>query len=184
LLFLPPVRKWPNASSWPKTPLFEPRYNIAPKQAVAAVRSSASLRNFAQLRWGLIPSWSSEPKIAYKLINARAETVADKPSFRSAFKQRRCLILASAFYEWQKTSQTVRSRTTSPIPRRWYSSVDAMTTAGLWTSTSFPDWPLASFSLRNHCGSSGGILGGRQPCPQARIAGAAKRPFAGRGAGD
>jgi putative SOS response-associated peptidase YedK len=57
----------------------------------------------AFFRWGLIPSWSSDPKIAYKLINARSETVVDKPSFRSAFKQRRCLIPASAFYEWQKT---------------------------------------------------------------------------------
>jgi putative SOS response-associated peptidase YedK len=86
-----------------ETPLFEPRYNIAPTQAVAAVRSTDGLRNLSQFRWGLIPSWSSDPRIAYKLINARCETVADKPSFRSAFKQRRCLIPASAFYEWQKT---------------------------------------------------------------------------------
>ncbi|MGH7169928.1 MAG: SOS response-associated peptidase [Gemmataceae bacterium] len=87
----------------PETPLFEPRYNIAPTQPVAAVRSTAAGRELKLLRWGLIPSWASDPTIGNRLINARCETVAEKPSFRSAFKQRRCLIPASAFYEWQKT---------------------------------------------------------------------------------
>jgi putative SOS response-associated peptidase YedK len=82
--------------------LFEPRYNIAPTQSVAAIRSTAAGRELARLRWGLIPSWSTDPAIGNKLLNARAETVAEKPSFRSAFKKRRCLIPASGFYEWQK----------------------------------------------------------------------------------
>ncbi|MHB1424413.1 MAG: SOS response-associated peptidase [Gemmataceae bacterium] len=85
-----------------EAPLLDARYNIAPTQTVAVVRATASGRALAFLRWGLIPSWTSDPKIAYKLINARAETVADKPAFRSAFKQRRCLVPASAFYEWQQ----------------------------------------------------------------------------------
>jgi putative SOS response-associated peptidase YedK len=82
--------------------LFDARYNIAPSQTVVAVRTVDRARTLARLRWGLIPSWATDPTIAYKLINARAETVAEKPSFRSAFKQRRCLIPASGFYEWKK----------------------------------------------------------------------------------
>jgi len=84
--------------------LFKPRYNIAPSQSVAVVRlkSDASHRELVQLRWGLIPSWAKDPKIAYSTINAKAETVAEKPAFRSAFRKRRCLIPASGFYEWQK----------------------------------------------------------------------------------
>jgi putative SOS response-associated peptidase YedK len=88
----------------PETPLFDPRYNIAPTQSVPAVRAGDGGRFLSFLKWGLVPSWSSDPKIAYKLTNARSETAASKPSFRSAFKQRRCLIPASAFYEWQKVS--------------------------------------------------------------------------------
>jgi putative SOS response-associated peptidase YedK len=81
-----------------------PRYNIAPTQPVAAVRATGDPRHreLAFLRWGLVPSWAEDPKIGYRLINARAETAADKPSFRSAFRQRRCLIPADGFYEWQK----------------------------------------------------------------------------------
>jgi putative SOS response-associated peptidase YedK len=84
--------------------LFEPRYNIAPTPSVPAVRAGDGGRFLSLLRWGLIPSWSTDPKLAYKLINARLEMAASKPSFRTAFKQRRCLIPASAFYEWQKVS--------------------------------------------------------------------------------
>jgi putative SOS response-associated peptidase YedK len=83
-------------------PLFERRYNIAPTQAVAAVRVTTTVQELARLRWGLIPSWATDPAIGNKLLNARAETAAEKPSFRSAFKKRRCLIPASGFYEWQK----------------------------------------------------------------------------------
>src|SRR5690348_1098517 len=80
-----------------------PRYNVAPTQAVAAVRLDGDKRVLTLLRWGLIPSWAKDPKIGYSLINARAETVAEKPAFRAAFKARRCLVPASGFYEWQAT---------------------------------------------------------------------------------
>jgi putative SOS response-associated peptidase YedK len=80
-----------------------PTYNIAPSQSVAAVWQLPDTDpQLHWLRWGLIPSWAKDPKIGYKLINARAETVAEKPSFRTAFRQRRCLIPADGFYEWQQ----------------------------------------------------------------------------------
>jgi putative SOS response-associated peptidase YedK len=85
-----------------ESPLFEPRYNVAPTQAVAAVRAMSAGNELTRLRWGLVPSWASDLSIGNKLLNARCETVADKPSFRAAFRQRRCLIPASGFYEWQK----------------------------------------------------------------------------------
>jgi hypothetical protein len=85
-------------------PLLLPRYNIAPSQHVTAVRASStgSGREIAFLRWGLIPSWSKDPALGNRLINARAETAQEKPSFRNAFRRHRCLIPASGFYEWQR----------------------------------------------------------------------------------
>lgn len=84
-------------------PLFNPRYNIAPSQHVAAIRlnSETAKRECVMLRWGLIPFWAKDPKIGSQCINAKAETLAGKPSFRSAFKKRRCLVIADGFYEWQ-----------------------------------------------------------------------------------
>jgi len=86
----------------------EPDYNVAPTKAVPAVvertRDGAQVRMLTTLRWGLIPSWAKERSIGNRMINARMETVAEKPSFRRAFKQRRCLIPADGFYEWQKTN--------------------------------------------------------------------------------
>lgn len=79
-----------------------PRYNIAPTQSVPVVRASEAERHFAELRWGLIPLWAKDRAIGNRLINARAETVADKPAFRAAFRQRRCLVLADGFYEWRR----------------------------------------------------------------------------------
>jgi putative SOS response-associated peptidase YedK len=79
-------------------------YNIAPTQMVATVLQNpeSRKREFKQLHWGLIPSWAKDAGIGAKLINARAETVAEKPAFRSAFKHRRCLVIADGFYEWQR----------------------------------------------------------------------------------
>jgi putative SOS response-associated peptidase YedK len=93
-------------------PLWQPRYNVAPTQVVptiSALRNSEGTvatsgvdRQFKLLRWGLIPSWAKDLSIGAKLINARAETLQEKPSFRDAFKRRRCLIVADGFYEWKK----------------------------------------------------------------------------------
>ncbi|CAN1212554.1 Abasic site processing protein [Tumidithrix helvetica PCC 7403] len=80
-----------------------PRYNIAPSQPIAAiVQRLDEPRKLLWLRWGLIPSWAKDPAIGYKLINARSETAFEKPSFRYAFKHRRCLIPTDGFYEWQR----------------------------------------------------------------------------------
>lgn len=88
-------------------PPFTPRFNIAPTQPVAVVRcspeSSQPERELAWLRWGLIPSWAKDPAIGNRMINARAETAADKPAYRAAFRRRRCLVVADGFYEWQRT---------------------------------------------------------------------------------
>lgn len=80
-----------------------PRYNIAPTQEVLAVRlNPAGEREAVNLRWGLVPMWAKDEKISYSTINARAETVASKPTFREAFKRRRCLVAADGWYEWQE----------------------------------------------------------------------------------
>jgi putative SOS response-associated peptidase YedK len=78
-------------------------YNIAPTQQVATVLAENGKRKLEMLHWGLIPSWAKDPKVGNRMINARAETVAEKPSYRKAFQERRCLIVADGFYEWQKT---------------------------------------------------------------------------------
>jgi len=78
-----------------------PRYNAAPGQNIPVVRNPSS-RNVNMFHWGLIPFWAKDKNIGYRMINARSETIQEKPSFSNAFKQRRCLILADGFYEWQK----------------------------------------------------------------------------------
>ncbi|NEX22807.1 SOS response-associated peptidase [Thiorhodococcus mannitoliphagus] len=106
-----------------------PRYNIAPGSQILALRGGTHGRpNFVSLHWGLIPSWAKDRKFGYRTINARAETVAEKPSFRDAFKSRRCLIPADGFYEWKATPDGkqpyfIRLKDQSP-----------MAFAGLWES--------------------------------------------------
>lgn len=80
----------------------EERYNIAPSQDIAAVRLEEGRRCLRSLHWGLIPFWANDHKIGYRTINARSETAHTSPSFRAAFRSRRCLIPASGFYEWEK----------------------------------------------------------------------------------
>ena len=80
-----------------------PRYNIAPTQLVAAVVQEAQGRALDVFRWGLVPFWAKDLKIGARMINARAETITQKPSFKAPLKRRRCLIPASGYYEWQKT---------------------------------------------------------------------------------
>jgi putative SOS response-associated peptidase YedK len=87
-------------------PGLQPNYNVVPTQEVPAVvaGNGGGDRRLEMLRWGLIPSWADDPGIGARMINARSGTVAEKPSFRRAFKERRCLIPADGFYEWQKTN--------------------------------------------------------------------------------
>jgi putative SOS response-associated peptidase YedK len=85
-----------------EVPSMEARYNIAPTQSVLAVRRASAELEAVMLKWGLIPSWAKDASIGAKLINARSETVAEKPSFREAFLRRPCLIPADGFYEWQR----------------------------------------------------------------------------------
>jgi len=83
----------------------EPQYNIAPGQRVAVVVQRET-RQLVEMKWGLVPSWAKDSRIGNRLINARAETAATKPAFRSAFKKRRCIIPADNFFEWQKRGET------------------------------------------------------------------------------
>ncbi len=85
-------------------PNYSPRFNIAPTQVVPVVRTGADgVREWAPCRWGLVPPWAKDLKIGARMINARSETAADKPSFKKALAGRRCLIPADGFFEWAKT---------------------------------------------------------------------------------
>lgn len=80
----------------------EPRFNIAPTQYIAAIRNIADDAELVMLRWGLIPFWAKDPSIGNRMINARAETVAEKPAYRAAYRKRRAIVLLDGFYEWQR----------------------------------------------------------------------------------
>jgi putative SOS response-associated peptidase YedK len=115
-----------------------PRNNIAPTQNVEVVRQNAEepKRFGSQMRWGLIPSWAKDASIGYKMINARAETVANKPSFREALKRHRCLIPADGFYEWKKDRKT-------KTPFCFTMADDSIFAfAGLWETWKNPDGQL------------------------------------------
>jgi putative SOS response-associated peptidase YedK len=103
----------------------QPRYNIAPTQSILVVTEN-SPRALQAMQWGLIPSWAQDPAIGNKMINARAETLAEKPSFQTALLRRRCLIPADGFYEWQKLG-------TAKQPMRIHRKDDELFGfAGLW----------------------------------------------------
>jgi len=108
-------------------PDVQARYNIAPTQFIAAIRNDEeSQPELAMFRWGLVPSWAKDPSIGNRMINARAETVAEKPSFRTAYRKRRCLILADGFYEWH---------TEAGVKIPWFISLasgEPFAFAGLW----------------------------------------------------
>jgi putative SOS response-associated peptidase YedK len=81
---------------------YSPSFNIAPSQSVLAVINNGRMNKMGFLRWGLIPPWAKNMSIGHKMINARAETLLEKPSFRNAYKKKRCLIIADSFYEWKR----------------------------------------------------------------------------------
>jgi putative SOS response-associated peptidase YedK len=119
-------------------PNFPPRYNVAPTQPIPVVRLVDGKPSFALMRWGLLPSWVEEPKTFPLLINARGESVLDKPAFRNAMRRRRCLIPADGFYEWQagaggpKQAYFVRARTSGEAP-------PPLAFAGLWETWTGPN---------------------------------------------
>ncbi|MGH9013933.1 MAG: SOS response-associated peptidase [Acidimicrobiia bacterium] len=106
----------------------EPHYNVAPRAEVPAVRRRQDRKILSRLRWGLVPSWAKDPKMGDRQINARAESVADKPAYRTAFARRRCLIPADGFYEWQKPPGKTRKQPMFVHLR----SGEPMAFAGLW----------------------------------------------------
>lgn len=111
------------------------RYNIAPTQDVLTVRHENGERRAEMMRWGLVPSWADSPKIGARMINARAETLAERPSFRAAFRRRRCLIPADDFYEWRREGK-------GRIPIRFaLASGEPFAFAGLWERWERPGGP-------------------------------------------
>ena len=118
---------------YPERPNFPARYNVAPTQPVPVVRLNEGQRRFALMRWGLLPSWAKDPKAFSLLINARGESVCEKPAFRAAMRYRRCLIPADGFYEWKaeggrKQPYYVRARLGGPLAF-----------AGLWETWTGPN---------------------------------------------
>lgn len=112
---------------------YTPSYNVAPSQQIIAIINDGHKNRLGTLRWGLIPPWAKDEKIGYKMINARSETVAEKPSFRNAFKKKRCLVVADSFYEWQrkdggKIPMRIKLKTGEPFAF-----------AALWESWKAPD---------------------------------------------
>jgi putative SOS response-associated peptidase YedK len=127
-------------------PPLRPRFNIAPSQSVPVVRLQPEVpnprRELVYVRWGLIPAWAKDPSVGNRMINARAETAAEKPAFRSALRRRRCLVAADGFYEWQRTERQkqpyfIRLRDDRPFAF-----------AGLWESWQGPEGtPIQSCTL-------------------------------------
>lgn len=116
-------------------------YNVAPTHSVLSVINDGTKNRLGYLRWGLIPSWAKDEKIGYKMINARSETIAEKVSFKNAYKNKRCLILADSFYEWKKTPER-------KIPMRIKLKNNApFGMAGLWESWKSPNGMIHSCTV-------------------------------------
>jgi len=114
--------------------LIKPRFNISPSQNSPTVIVNQDNRELKMMRWGLIPFWAKEASIGYKMINAKAETVHEKPSFRKSFKDKRCLVLADGFYEWTKTDKK------NKIPFRFVlKTKEPFAFAGLWDAWKTPE---------------------------------------------
>jgi len=114
--------------------LYNISYNIAPSHSVLSVINDGSRNRLGYLKWGLIPSWAKDEKIGFKLINARAETLTEKPSFREAYKKRRCLVIADSFYEWKRHSQ--KNKTPMRIKLK---NDELFAMAGLWERWKSPE---------------------------------------------
>lgn len=122
----------------------KPRWNLAPSQQAPVIFDDAGSRRLSMMRWGLVPSWAKDEKIGYKMINARAETAAEKPSFRKAFRTMRCLVPACSFFEWKADAATK-----AKLPVRIHRRDGApFAMAGLWERWKAPDGrELLSFTI-------------------------------------
>ncbi len=162
-----PVEGLRHLFEFPERPNLAPRYNIAPTQEAAVFRrDEGGGMHLLQMRWGLIPSWAKDKSISARLINARSETVATQPAFRTAFRQRRCLVPADGFYEWRKEG-------TKKLPWRFHLADSApFCFAGLWESWRDPETkaPLESFTIITTDSERGG---GAHPQSHAGHAGEA-----------
>lgn len=118
-------------------PAFTPRYNIAPAAQVLVVREGGA----AMVKWGLVPRWARDPSMGARINNARAETVAEKPSFREAFRKRRCLIPASGFYEWKLEGKLKQPYYIHPAAGGLFAF------AGLWERWEGPGGPLETCAV-------------------------------------
>lgn len=123
---------------------FEARYNIAPTQEAPVLRQGENGRSLDRMRWGLIPHWAKDESMGSRLINARSETAAEKPSFRSSFKYRRCLVPASGFYEWKGMTPAKKKQ-----PYHIQSTDNGLfAMAGLWSHWTSPEGkPIESFTI-------------------------------------
>jgi len=123
-------------------PLFRPRYNIAPGQEVAVIFNRDGARGLAMMQWGLVPAWVKDPAIDNRMINARAETLAEKPAFKRLIGKRRCVVPADGFYEWRKEGKR-------KVPMRFrLKTGEPFGFAGLWDSWRRPDGnELQSFTI-------------------------------------
>jgi putative SOS response-associated peptidase YedK len=110
-----------------------PSFNIAPTQEVLTVTNDGSENRPELMRWGLVPSWAKDPKIGNRMINARSETLTEKPSFRTAFERRRCLIPADGFYEWKREGKAKKPMLITANPGGLFAF------AGLWETWKQPD---------------------------------------------
>lgn len=118
------------------------RYNVAPTQEMPVVRKGAeSPRALVRMKWGLIPSWAKDASVASKMINARGETIAEKPSFRSAFAKRRCLIPADGFFEWSTREGAKQPYLIGFDDRRPFAF------AGLWERWTGGEAPMVTFTI-------------------------------------
>ena len=122
--------------------LLEPRYNIAPSQEHPVLIVNQDRRMLRMMKWGLVPHWAKDPKIGYKMINARSEGIEEKPSFRGPLKKGRCLVIADGFYEWQKPGK----KTKIPYYFRLKSN-EPFAFAGLWDLWEKGDEPLWTFTI-------------------------------------
>jgi len=137
-----PLEQWLESFSVDSFLEWTPRFNIAPSQSIVVIRNSINgKREAVLLRWGLIPSWADDIHIGNRLINARAETLADKPSFKHALKLRRCLVLADGFYEWKQTGKAKQPYFVEMADQRLFAF------AGLWDSWNRVQPPTESCTI-------------------------------------